>query len=317
MNKRIAATVLGGLGATIGALAVTGNYFYKTAVANTKKPFIEEFDHVAIHPDDPWADEKIWYNEAEREVTTILSDDGLSISGIYIPAAKPSKKVALIAHGYSGSSKDMAPFAKLFHDLDFNILVSDARGHGDSEGNYIGFGWHERNDYLRWIDQMIERHGEEAEIVLFGISMGGATVLNVSGEQLPPQVKAIVEDCGFSSVEEEITHQLKDMYKLPKFPLVQVTSLVTKIRAGYWFEEASSLEQVKKNQTPTLFIHGDADHFVPTWMVHELYEANASAKELYVVPGAEHAYAYVTDKETYRHRVSGFLSHYVTLDQTL
>ncbi|MFC6464710.1 alpha/beta hydrolase [Marinilactibacillus sp. GCM10026970] len=317
MKKKTIATVSGGLGAAVGALTLTGNYFYKTAVANTKKSFIEEFDHATIHPDDPWAAEKQWYNDVEHEVTHIVSEDGLTISGVYIPAAKPSDKVALIAHGYSGSLKDMAPFAKLFYDLGFNILVSDARGHGSSEGNYIGFGWHERNDYLRWINQMIQRHGEQSEIILYGISMGGATVLNVSGEKLPEQVKAIVEDCGFSSVEEEVTHQLKDMYKLPKFPLVQMTSLITKIRAGYWFEEASSLEQVKKNQTPTLFIHGDADHFVPTWMVYKLYEANASPKELYIVPGAEHAYAYVTDKETYRSRVSHFLKNYVTLDHTL
>lgn len=140
----------------------------------------------------------------------------------------------------------MAPFAKLFHDLEFNILVADARGHGTSEGNYIGFGWHERMDYIQWINQVIEKYGKNCEIVLFGISMGGATVLNVSGEGLPKQVKAIIEDCGFSSVEEEITYQLKTMYKLPKFPLVQITSLITKLKAGYWFEEASSLEQVKK-----------------------------------------------------------------------
>lgn len=316
MNKKTAA-ILGGLGAAVGALAFTGNYFYKTAVANNKKPFIEAMDHESIHPDDPWAQEKKWYNEVEHELTSITSSDGLNISGVYIPASQKSNKVALIAHGYSGSLKDMAPFAKLFHDLGFNILVSDARGHGSSEGNYIGFGWHERTDYLLWINQMIERHGDASEIVLFGISMGGATVMNVSGEPLPEQVKAIVEDCGFSSVEEEITHQLKEMYNLPKFPLLQITSLITKFRAGYWFEEASSLEQIRKNQTPTLFIHGDADDFVPTWMVYNLYEANPSPKELYIVPGAEHAYAYVTNKEKYRHKVSTFLNEYVQLDNKI
>lgn len=316
MNKKTA-TILGGLGAAVSALTFTGNYFYKTAVANNKKPFIEAFDHESIHPDDPWANEKKWYKEVDHEVTSITSSDGLNISGVYIPASQKSNKVALIAHGYSGSLKDMAPFAKLFHDLGFNILVSDARGHGTSEGNYIGFGWHERNDYIQWINQMIERHGNDSEIVLFGISMGGATVMNVSGEPLPKQVKAIVEDCGFSSVEEEITHQLKEMYSLPKFPLLQITSLITKVRAGYWFEEASSLEQIRKNQTPILFIHGDVDDFVPTRMVYDLYKANPSPKELYIVPGAAHAFAYVTDKEKYRHKVSTFLNKFVSLDKQL
>lgn len=314
MKKKIAYSLIGGLGAVVGALTVAGHYFYKTAVSNNDKDFLEVVNYEEITPDDPWAAEKRWYNQAERELTEIISEDGLRIAGIYIPASTPSKKIALIAHGYNGSSRDMAPFAELFNQLGYNILVADARGHGTSDGNYIGFGWHERHDYLKWIDQMINRHGEDCEIVLFGISMGGATVLNVSGEQLPVQVKAIVEDCGFSSVEAEITHQLKAMYKLPKFPLVQITSLITKLKAGYWFEEASPLEQVRKNQIPTLFIHGGADDFVPTSMVYDLYEANASPKELYVVPEAKHAYAYVMDKETYRHKVSTFLNQYISAE---
>lgn len=307
MKQKLALSVLGGIGAALGGLALAGHYFYKTAVSNNEKDFLEVVNYEQISPDDPWVEEKRWYNHVEREITEITSTDGLRIGGIYIPAAKPTNKVALIAHGYNGSLRDMAPFAKLFHDLEFNILVADARGHGTSDGNYIGFGWHERMDYLQWINQVIDKYGENCEIVLFGISMGGTTVLNVSGEVLPEQVKAIVEDCGFSSVEEEITYQLKTMYKLPKFPLVQITSWITKLKAGYWFEEASSLEQVKKNQTPTLFIHGEDDDFVPTSMVYDLYEANASPKELYIVPGAKHAYAYVMNKGKYRHVVSTFL----------
>lgn len=317
MKQKIVLSILGGVGAALGSLALAGHYFYKTAVANTEKDFLEVINYDDISSDDPWAEEKKWYAHTEHEPTEITSIDGLKINGIYIPAPKPSKKVALIAHGYSGSLKDMAPFAKLFHDLEFNILVADARGHGTSDGNYIGFGWHERMDYIQWINQVIEKYGKNCEIVLFGISMGGATVLNVSGEGLPKQVKAIIEDCGFSSVEEEITYQLKTMYKLPKFPLVQITSLITKLKAGYWFEEASSLEQVKKNQIPTLFIHGDADDFVPTSMVYDLYEANASEKELYIVPGAKHAYAYVTNKDKYQHTVSAFLKSYLSLETQL
>ncbi|MFN1209021.1 alpha/beta hydrolase, partial [Enterococcus lactis] len=76
-------------------------------------------------------------------------------------------------------------------------------------------------------------------------------------------VKAIIEDCGYSSVHDELAYQLYDMFSLPEFPLMQVTSLVTKVRDGYFFGEGSAVDQLKKNQRPRLFIHGDADTFFP------------------------------------------------------
>ena len=132
----------------------------------------------------------------------------------YLPAEVSTDKTVIIAHGYSGHSEQMSGFAQMYHkDLGYNVLLPDARGHGRSEGDYIGFGWPERKDYLKWIDQVIEHTGESTQVVLHGVSMGGATVMMTSGEELPPQVKAIVEDCGYTSVTDELKYQLKRMYK--------------------------------------------------------------------------------------------------------
>lgn len=294
-------------------LGFAGNYFYDVAVAINPKDFIEAADVDGDYdPEDPWLEEKKWYNEVEREEVSIESADGLNLSGVYIESESASKKVAILAHGYSGNLEQMAPYVKLYHDMGFNVLVPDARGHGTSEGDYIGFGWHERKDYLQWIQLMIDKVGTDAELALFGISMGGATVMNVSGEDLPDNVKVIVEDCGYSSLNGELAYQLKDMYNLPEFPLIPVTSLVTKVRSGYWFGEADTVEQVKKNKVPMLFIHGAEDKFVPTDMVYDVYEANSSPKELYIAPNADHADSYVENKEEYEQKVQGFVLKYVS-----
>ncbi len=58
-----------------------------------------------------------------------------------------------------------------------------------------------------------------AEIALFGVSMGGATAMMTSGEDLPSNVKVIIEDCGYSTVIDEFTYQLKDLFHLPSFLL--------------------------------------------------------------------------------------------------
>ncbi|MFS7259376.1 alpha/beta hydrolase [Carnobacterium divergens] len=307
MKKMI--IILGSLVVIIGiALFGAGMYFYNVAIA------INDKDFLAAEPDkknDPWKIQKEWYQTAPREERSILSDDGLKLKAIYIPAATPSKKTVILAHGYSGNYEQMSPYAKLFHDWGYNILAPDARGHGKSEGSYIGFGWHERKDYLKWIDLMIDQTGKDTELALFGVSMGGATVMMTSGEELPSNVKVIVEDCGYSSVTDELAYQLKDMYRLPSFPLIPVTSVVTKFKAGYSFGEASAVDQLKKNKTPMLFIHGDKDLFVPTEMVYKNYEATTAPKELYIVKGAGHAEAYVKDKKGYEKEVHDFISTYI------
>ncbi len=312
LNKAKQWSLVGALSLSASALAYAGTYFYSKAVAINKKDFTEdEYNMQDVYPDDPWTAEKEWYQAVKHDVMTIESDDGLTLSSLFIPAAKETNRVAIIAHGYSGSNKNMAPWSKLFHDLGFNLLIPDARGHGESDGDYIGFGWHERVDYLRWIDNMIERFGSESELILYGLSMGGATVMNVSGETLPSNVKAIIEDCGYSSVTKELAHQMKRMYKLPQFPFIPLASFVTKMKAGYWFGEANPEKQVKNSQTPLFFIHGEEDHFVPTHMVYDVYHAANCPKDLYVVPGAAHAYGYVTDKEEYRFRIKRFLDKYL------
>ncbi|EXJ23142.1 hydrolase of the alpha/beta superfamily [Alkalibacterium sp. AK22] len=308
MNRKLKWGLLGSAGIAATALAYAGSYFYKTAVAISKKDFIADMDMEEIVADDPWTEEKQWYQSVEKKTLTIRSTDNLTLAGLLIPQAEETQKVAIIAHGYNGSNKDMAPWAKLYYDLGFSLLLPDARGHGDSEGDYIGFGWHERMDYLKWIDQIIEKFGQDVEVILYGLSMGAATVMNVSGETLPSNVKAIIEDCGYSSVSKEMAHQLKTMYKLPQYPFIPMTSLITKVKAGYWFGEASPEEQVKKATTPMLFIHGDEDDFVPTHMAYELYHSAASPKELYIAVGAKHGYAYVADKVMYQNRVKHFLN---------
>lgn len=294
-------------------LGFAGNYFYDVAVAINQKDFIEAADVDGVYdPEDPWLEEKKWYDKIEREDVSIESEDGLKLSGIYIKGDSDAKKVAILAHGYAGNLEQMAQYVKMYHDMGFNVLVPDARGHGTSEGNYIGFGWHERNDYLQWIQLMIDKVGTDAELALFGISMGGATVMNVSGEELPANVKVIVEDCGYSSLNGELAYQLKDMYDLPAFPLIPVTSLVTKIRSDYWFGEADTVEQIKNNNVPMLFIHGEKDTFVPTEMVYDVYEANPSPKELYIAPNADHAESYEQNKEDYKKKVQDFVSEYIS-----
>nr|WP_305120909.1 alpha/beta hydrolase [Saccharibacillus sp. JS10] len=303
--------------AAIPAAAVIGGsfYFYKLAVARAPKKFLDGDPGLQPHPDvqTETTSSRDWWNSQTFEHRQLNATDELMLHGYYLPAKASTHQTAILAHGYSGDASIMSGVAKFYHeDLNMNILVPDARGHGRSEGTYIGYGWHERIDYLGWIRQVIKQDGPQAQIVLHGISMGGATVTMTSGEDLPPNVRAIVEDCGYTSVQAELEYQMKRMYKLPAFPMIPATDVMTKIRAGYSFSEASALNQVRRSRTPMLFIHGSNDTFVPTSMVHELYEACPAEKDLLIVDGAGHGDSFLINKVMYTDKVKEFLADRLT-----
>lgn len=248
----------------------------------------------------------------------------------YMAAARPTHRTAVIVHGYTDNAARMLPIGYLYHKvLGYNILLPDLYGHGLSEGNEVRMGWKDRLDVLQWMEkaeELVSRQLKEddiadslqapVEMVVHGISMGAATTMMVSGEvehgthQLP-YVKCFVEDCGYTSAWDEFAGELKVRYHLPPFPLLHIASLFCKYEYGWSFQEASALEQVRKCNLPMLFIHGDADTFVPTWMVHPLFEAKPQPKELWIVPGIDHAHSYRDSKEEYTTHVKQFVEKYI------
>lgn len=296
------------LAAGLAIELVVGNYFYDYAVSNSPKSFIAKAESLKAR--DPNYSDLNWFkNKAHKETWSQESTDHLALKADYIN--NHAKKTVIIAHGYMGSRQDMGLYASLFYKLGYNVLLPDARGHGQSEGNYVGYGWPERKDYQLWIKQVLQKNGADSEIVLFGVSMGAATVMMTSGEQLPQQVKAVIEDCGYTTAKAELTYQQHQMFpKVPTVAAIPVTSLVTKARAGYFLGQADALQALKKSHLPTLFIHGTKDDFVPTGMVKQLYAAhrgNNAKDRLFLVKGAVHAKAITTDKSGYYQTVTEFL----------
>lgn len=294
------------------ALVGAGFYFFKVACVPGQKSFIAA-NTTQIKKTDPLYKEKKWYAAAKKQKWYMQSAGGnYRLDANYIPDGK-SKKTVIILHGYMNNKDTVGSYAALFHKLGYNTLQPDARAHGQSQGKYIGYGWVEKADVKKWIKKIIKKTRAK-QIVIFGVSMGGATAMMTAGEKLPHQVKAIIEDCGYSNVKAEIEHEAQDLYSMPavpRFPLVEILSGINRIKVGYFMGDASSVNQLKKNKLPTLFIHGNKDTFVPTKMVYANYKASNGPKELWVVPGAKHAKSFVTHPKAYYEHVKKFLAKYV------
>ena len=297
-----------------------GNYFYNFALnANAEKDFLEDNPHLQASPfinKSREKEEKALDNKFKEIHTSqslkITSRDELKLQlrANYFEQTAPTHKWAFVVHGYTSKANDMTRWVRNFYEQGFNVVAPDLRGHGASEGNYIGMGWHDRLDLMEWI-HLVLMMDPDAEIVLFGVSMGAATVLMASGEELPDNVKVIVEDCGYSSVADVFTYQLKDLFSLPEFPFMNAANTVTNIRANYDIYEASALTQVEKSVTPTLFIHGDEDTFVPYEMVNELYEAAPVEKEKLIIEHAGHGEAVRVSPDIYWATVWEFVSRFI------
>lgn len=239
----------------------------------------------------------------------ITSFDGLKLHATYFPPIKDSevKKAVICFHGYTGEGlSNHVAIADYFLKQGYAILLPDARAHGGSEGEYIGFGCLDRKDALGWIDWLIGECGKDVKIMLHGTSMGGATVLMTSSLDLPDNVKGIVSDCAFTSPKEVFTHVLNNMYHLPAFPAIHGADFLNKKLAGYGMDECNAKREVQNAKVPILFIHGSADTFVPCSMCDEIYDNCASPKRKLIIEGAAHAESYYKDMETYEKALTEF-----------
>lgn len=238
--------------------------------------------------------------------TEILSTDNLKLKGFYFENPEAENWVISI-HGYRDTHKSMRIFAHHFYDAGYNVLLPELRACGTSEGNFIGMGWLDKNDILLWINWILKK-SPEAKIIIHGVSMGGATTMMVSGENTPDNVICFIDDCGYTSVWDIFSSELKLRFHLPSFPVLNSASFFAKLRAKYSFSEASSLKQVKKCDKPMLFIHGTSDNFIHYDMMETLYEAKkGSNKQKLPAPGAGHGEAVYALDEVYFDTVLNFI----------
>lgn len=243
---------------------------------------------------------------------SVTSHDGLELSAMLIPRKdvdKPLRGVIVMFHGYrSNPVLDFGPFAEDVRHHGFDVLIADQRAHGGSEGKYIAYGVHERRDALLWCRLMEKEYGGSTPILLYGLSMGAATVMMASELDLPENVRAVIADCGYTSPAAICEKVLKVDLRLPRFPVYYGSSIFARIIAKFSFNEASSTEALRSSPLPSLIYHGDGDKFVPHEMGLEICDAAGEKCRFVTVTGAGHGRAYVSDKDLYMREFSEFVS---------
>lgn len=296
-----------------------GNYFVNYAIARSgnggdrqvkdEVTISQELEDV-IQKNRKEATEKAeeWSNSIEQKNVEITAKDGIKLKGTEYIVDTENNKWAIVLHGYRSSPKSVLTIGEHFSKEGYNVLIPNMRGCGESEGKYIGMGWLDKDDLQDWIKLIVE-HNENSEIILHGSSMGAATVLMASGDNISSNVKAIIADSGYTSVWDIFASEAKKRFNIPKFPVLNMFQVVAQIRAGYNIKKASALDQVKKSKTPILFIHGNADDFVPEYMCEQLYEAANCKKEKLIIEGAGHTDSKYKEPEIYYNKIFEFINN--------
>lgn len=252
-----------------------------------------------------------WLARRPKKEKYCTSRDGLRLHATWFPA-EGARRTAIVFHGYTSKGMDSVALAHSLLHKGFNVLLPDARAHGDSEGKYIGFGVLDRWDALKWIEIVDREVG--GDILLHGTSMGGATVLMAAGQPLPPSVKGIVADCAFTSAWDVFEAVLGSTYHMPAFPILHMANGLAKSYAGYDLAGCNAAEEVKKMKIPLLLIHGEADTFVPSRMCREIHQSCPEGTGVFLVPGAGHGEAYYKDTAGYEARLDAFLHQIMETD---
>ena len=261
-----------------------------------------------------------WYDSLKTlgllKDTVITGYNDKKVHACYVPAANPASPqgTAIVVHGYGDSHYVFLNLVRMYRDeFNYNVLFPDLQYHGYSEGDAIQMGWYDRFDVEKWAE-VAHNIFKDDFMVVHGVSMGAATVMMMSGDPQPDYVKAFVEDCGYSSVWDQLAFNLKGTFHLPPFPVMNSANSVCKKRYGWSFKEASSVKQLAKCDRPMLFIHGDADNFVPFSNLQKNYDAKVNGyKEMWVAEGAVHAESFAKHTEEYKKHVADFLAKVKTM----
>jgi len=294
----------------LAAVLITAYICFRMAFYADRKPSTEEYPIPEGEIYEPYRDQMVaWMKETWEmpyEKMEIQSADGLTLRGKYYECV-PGGPIELMFHGYRGTAdRDLCGGVQRCFALKRNTLIVDQRACGASEGNIITFGIRESDDCHRWTAHLIQRFGPEVKIIITGISMGASTVMLAAGRELPRQVVGVLADCGYTSARDIIQVVIQQMKLPPKlaYPFVK---LGARLFAHFDPDADSPEKAMKRCKVPVLFIHGEADAFVPCDMSLRNYAACAAAqKEIWTVPGAGHGLSILVDKQGYMRTLHAF-----------
>ena len=230
-----------------------------------------------------------------------------------------NKTLAILVHGFSDSSSGMAYLAEAYYEKGISSLAVNLFAHGESSGNFCGLGSSSTDglDILAWVNYIRNRFGADTKIILHGVSMGGATVIQAAFDHRIP-VALVVSDCAFSDFETQVKSSVRKFLPGGFVSLALVngimffTSLINFFVNGFWFSQNSPQKVLQSAENtdfsiPLLIFHGAHDNLVLPKYAQDIYDSASEPKVLVTVANAPHIGSWFYDKDCYMEKIESLL----------
>ncbi len=241
------------------------------------------------------------------EEINIITPDRFRLNSWLIRAPEPAKGTLLYLHGVGDCKIDGLRFARLMHDQHYNVLLYDARRHGNSDGAFCTYGFYEKFDVVTIIDYLLSRADIRCgKIGLFGTSMGAAVAIQAAA--IDRRISALVSENSFATLRSIFDDYQKRMIKLPFHFLRNLVIVRSEFKAIFKASDVSPIDAVRTIRIPILFIYGSDDQRIKAQYSLMLYNQANEPKELFLVPGGSHTDLWDIGGTAYQSKLVSFFN---------
>ena len=249
--------------------------------------------------------------EKNIEPITFNAEDGTKLDGWV--AFGSSHKSVILLHGYRCDKRSMLREANMLYSSEITVLLFDFRHNGNSSGDFVSFGYYEKQDVAAAIHKLntlaiqknVQNYSSE-HIGLFGVSNGGATAILFAAEN-PNQIKSLVVDSSFKSLDSAVSQSFTNFVGLPSFPFAPITVWITELKTGISRKQIIPEESVTQiTETPIFIIHGLADETISPEDSKSIFSKANDPKQIWLVPKATHGETYNVATSEYEKRILDF-----------
>jgi dipeptidyl aminopeptidase/acylaminoacyl peptidase len=245
------------------------------------------------------------------EEVILTTQDGLKIAAWYLPGRRP--QAIILVHGVNANRSAVLPEAGVLAEAGYPLLMIDLRGHGQSEGHEVTYGYREAYDILAAADYL-DKRPEVEQIGILGGSLGGASVARAAA--MDSRLQALVIVSSYSSLPRAIEDAFEERSIFPKWPFAPLFIMLAERRLGLEAEQVNSAAELAKlQQRPVLIIHGTRDALFPLHHAEEMYAAIQGPKSLWVVEGMGHQNPVTGQEEAFKAHVLPFFESAFTANQ--